>query len=100
MSNIKLTNGILISQSSIDGIKAADTNNILASNIETSVLYTAVEDCFAVAYAASIELNGILLGVSQASPVLMHYTLLKKGDTIKSTSGYGNCIDYVFGLKS
>ena len=96
MSNqmkIKVVIGHVLTESVLNGI---DTSNIIASNVNP---YTATQDCIACVLAASLKLNETQLGAYQATPYGEHYVELKKGDVIQSNSGYGNVIQYVFGIK-
>ena len=110
MSNIKFTNGVLLDQSSIDGITGIDTTNILASiTIRNGVKgepYTASEDCIYVrsnenGYNNSSEVlyvNSVKLGLMATGRGSIAIPL-KKGQTVTFTSATEYAIYTVFGLK-
>lgn len=113
MSNIKLTNGIKISQESIYGINSYDKNNIIASG-STKVDYTATEDCLVIAggetvqwtsggYGIGIAIDGIRCFECPGPPVgLSFYAPIQmvKGQVLKRDD-YGSSWKYTaYGFKS
>ena len=102
MARIKLTNDVLIDQSSIDGIKAPDFNNQLAS-VSAGTEYTVTEDCFAFLYGGTygeIRVDGAyVVGNTQGSwgpnPVWFY---LRKGMKFKC-GGSTSTSSRIYGLK-
>ena len=108
MSVIKLTNGVQISQTSIDGITGIDFNNIIASasNQTSNVSYTATQDSFIVVDTyqnSSIFIDGIqMFGGYTASAHCYGSYILKKGQVFTYPGGDGRwngCAYKVYGLK-
>lgn len=86
MSTIKLTNDVLLSMKSVEGMNGVDTSVVLASNVQN---YVATQDCWAVGGCAigstitiSVDDVQIITQGTQGYQATKVFVPLKKGQKV------------------